>query len=142
MPPPSPAAPAASFRTSRIVHAALVGSLVLYAVLVHVVEATGSLQPTLDPWVVGIVRPLLYGLGAVVAVAVLVLRSRWLSPDAAAPLARLGVPAALTQLQTRLIVCLALAESVGVFGMLLFLLGGGLRDATCCGRRRSCSSSS
>lgn len=59
MPPPTPAAPVASFRTSRIIHAVLVGSLVVYAVLVHVIEATGSIHPTLDPRVVGIVRPLL-----------------------------------------------------------------------------------
>jgi len=128
MPPPTPADPVASFRTSRIAHAALVASLVVYAVVVHVIEATGSPPPMLEPGVVGIIRPLLFGLGAAVAVTVLVLRSRWLSADAAAPLARLGVPAALTQLQTRLIVCLALAESLGVFGMLLFVLGGSLRD--------------
>jgi hypothetical protein len=125
---PPPAAPVASLRTSRIVHAALIGSLGVYAVLVHLVEATGSLQRTVDPRVVGTLRPLLFGLGAAVAVTALVLRSRWLSADAAAPLARLGVPAALTQLQTRLIVCLALTESLGVLGMLLFVLGGSLRD--------------
>jgi hypothetical protein len=125
---PPPATPVASFRTSRIFHAALVGSLVVYAVVVHVIEATGSLPRTVDPRVVGAIRPQLYGLGAAVAVTTLVLRSRWLSMDAAAPLARLGVPAALAQLQTRLIVCLALAESLGVLGLLLFVLGGSLRD--------------
>ena len=35
---------------------------------------------------------------------------------------------ALGLLQTRMIVCLALAETIGVYGLVLFVLGGSLRD--------------
>jgi F0F1-type ATP synthase membrane subunit c/vacuolar-type H+-ATPase subunit K len=110
----------ASLRTSRIVHAALVGSLLLYAVVVHVVRTTGAAPPPLHEPTLGRLRPALYGLGAGVALTLVILRSRWLPAGHAAP--------TLAALQTRLVVLLALAEVVAVFGLVLFLLGGVIRD--------------
>jgi F0F1-type ATP synthase membrane subunit c/vacuolar-type H+-ATPase subunit K len=109
-----------TLRTSRIIHAALVGSLLLYAVVVHVSRATGAVRPVMDEPTLGGLRLAFYVLAGALALAVLVLRSRWLTADAAA-----GTPALL---QTRLITCLALAEAIGVHGLVLFLLGGTLRD--------------
>jgi hypothetical protein len=99
----------------------MVASLVVYAVLVSGYLAPTGWQGTLDPGAFAVVRLLLYGLGAAVILAVLVLRSRWLSVEA-------GAEAGVVQLQTRLIILLALAESVGIDGLVLFLLGGSLRD--------------
>jgi hypothetical protein len=55
-----------------------------------------------------------------VALTLVILRSRWLPAGHAAP--------TLAALQTRLVVLLALAEVVAVFGLVLFLLGGVIRD--------------
>jgi len=85
----------------------MVASLVVYAGLVQGYLAPTGWQGTLDPGAFAVVRLLLYGLGAAVIQAVLVLRSRWLSVEA-------GAEAGLAQLQTRLIAPLALAESVGI----------------------------
>ncbi len=121
MPPPSGTPVAPSLRTSRIIHAALVASLVAYAVLVQGYLAPTGWRGTLDPGALAVVRALLYGLGAAVTLVVLLLRSRWMSVEA-------GAEVGVSQLLTRLIVLLALAESVGIDGLVLFLLGGHLRD--------------
>jgi F0F1-type ATP synthase membrane subunit c/vacuolar-type H+-ATPase subunit K len=118
-PPPSQSVEP-SFRTSRIVHAALVGSLLVYAVLVHVLRATKPSQPMLDEPVLEGVRVAVYFLGGALALGVLLLRWRWLTVEAAAP--------PVTQLQARLIICLALAEAIGILGLLLALMGGSLQD--------------
>ena len=109
-----------SLRTSRILHAALVASLLAYAVVVHVHRAVVPFRPLLDEPVLDGIRLAFYYLAGALALAVLLLRSRWLTVDAAA--------SAGTQLQTRLIICLALAESLGILGLLLTLMGASIRD--------------
>jgi|RhiMetdeSRZDD1v2_1073273.scaffolds.fasta_scaffold24956_7 hypothetical protein len=121
MSPPARPEVAASLRTSRLVHAAMVASLLVYAFLAHGILAPGGWRGTLDPGAFAVVGVLLYGVGAAVILVVLVLRSRWLSVDG-------GGGSGPAQLQTRLIILLALAESVGIDGLVLFLLGGNLRD--------------
>lgn len=117
--PPAPTLDA-SLRTSRIVHAAVVASLLVHAVVVHVYRAVVPFRPVLDEAVLEGVRLAFYFLGGAVALAVLLLRARGLTVDAAAP--------AVTELQTRLIICLALAEAIGILGLLLVFMGGSLRD--------------
>jgi hypothetical protein len=63
-----------AFRTSRILHAALVGSLMLYAVVVHVLQAALDWLGTLPSGSLAIARPLLFGRGAAMTVVVLVSR--------------------------------------------------------------------
>jgi len=127
---PAPSPPVdTALRTARILHAALVGSLLVYAVVVHVIRGANALRPTLAEPTLGLVRVAFYALAAGVVVVVLVLRSRWLTAEAAAALGRgKERPVALRLLQTRMIVCLALAETIGVYGLVLFVLGGSLRD--------------
>jgi F0F1-type ATP synthase membrane subunit c/vacuolar-type H+-ATPase subunit K len=117
--PPQPALEA-SFRTSRIVHAAIVASLLAYAVVVHVYRAVVPFRPALDEAVLEGVRLAFYFLGGAVALAVLLLRARGLTVDTAAP--------AVPELQTRLIICLALAEAIAILGLLLVFTGGSIRD--------------
>jgi hypothetical protein len=88
--------------------------------MVHVLKEIVALPPTLDESALGVIRPAFYVMAGAIAVAVLVLRSRWLTVEAAPP--------SLATLQTRLITCLALAEAIGVFGLVLFMMGGMLRD--------------
>lgn len=120
MAPPPGSSLESSFRTSRILHAALVASLLAYAVVVHVYRAVVPVRPLVDEAVLEGVRLAFYFLGGAVALAVLLLRARGLTVDAAAP--------AVTELQTRLIICLALAETIGILGLLLIFMGGSIRD--------------
>ena len=87
-----------AFRNARIIHAALVASVAVYAVVVHVLRATVPVRPLVDEPVLEGIRLASYFLGGALVLAVLLLRARWLSVDAAAP---------LPVLQTRSIICLA-----------------------------------
>ena len=116
-------------RVSRIIHAAMVVSLVVYAVVVHMLRAVVEWKPVAEPAVVETVRWLLYGLGAAALMGVLLLRSRFVSAKALGEIARrAGTGVALRQLQTRLIVFLAVSETPAVYGLVLFMLGGVLHD--------------
>jgi F0F1-type ATP synthase membrane subunit c/vacuolar-type H+-ATPase subunit K len=108
-----------AFRNARIIHAALVASVAVYAVVVHVLRATVPVRPLVDEPVLEGIRLASYFLGGALVLAVLLLRARWLSVDAAAP---------LPVLQTRSIICLALAETLAVLGLVLALAGGRFRD--------------
>jgi hypothetical protein len=119
-----------SFRTSRIVHAALVGSLLLYAVMIPVLREVGVEGAGLDPRILANVRIAFYAVAGALAVAALVLRSRWLTAEAAAALPRSAPgPPPLALLQTRLVTCLALVEGIGILGLVFFLIGGTLGDS-------------
>ncbi len=119
----------ASLRTTRIIHAAMLASLVMYAVVVHVLRDAAGWRPALAPEPLAILRPILYALAAGLTAAVFALRGRWLSADSAREVARRGgADAAAGHLQTRTIVLLALAEAMGIYGLVLFLLGGRLLD--------------
>jgi F0F1-type ATP synthase membrane subunit c/vacuolar-type H+-ATPase subunit K len=118
--PPTGPALETTFRTARIIHAAVVASLLVYALVVHVLRATGPSRPLLDEPVLEGVRVAFYFLAGALALGVLLLRWRWLTVEAATP--------PVTQLQTRLFICLALAEAIGILGLLLILMGGSIRD--------------
>ncbi len=110
MTPPADGVVASRLRTSRIIHAAMVASLLVYAAIVHVfVEVWRWKGTAASPEVAGVVRWLLYGLGAAEFLGVLVARSRFLSSDALVDIARRsGREAALVQLQTRTLILQAL----------------------------------
>lgn len=116
------------FRTARILHGAMVVTLLVYAGIVHLLQQTGwSGRAAADA--LPLIRWILYALGAAEFLVVLVARSRALSAEGLEDAARRGgAEAALGLLQTRLVVLLALAESVAIYGLVLFLLGGSLRD--------------
>jgi F0F1-type ATP synthase membrane subunit c/vacuolar-type H+-ATPase subunit K len=108
-----------TFRNARIIHAALVASLVVYAVVVHVLRATAPVRPPVDVVVLEGFRVVFYFVAGGIVLGALLLRMRWLTVEATAP---------LPVLQTRLIICLAFAETIGVLGLLLALMGGSLQD--------------
>jgi F0F1-type ATP synthase membrane subunit c/vacuolar-type H+-ATPase subunit K len=107
-----------ALRTSRIIHAALVFSVVIYAVVAHYYHALGA-SPALDASQVGVIRLAFYALAGALALAALAFRHR-LTVAAAAP--------PLVAVQTRMIVCMALAEAIAILGMVLVFIGGGIRD--------------
>jgi F0F1-type ATP synthase membrane subunit c/vacuolar-type H+-ATPase subunit K len=119
----------ASYRTSRVIHAAMVLSLFAYALVVHILSRIMEWQGVGPPDLLVALRWGLYLLGTLALGAALGLRGRLLSVEAAAFLARrAGAEAALRSLQSRLVLLLAVAEAPALFGFVLFLLGAGLRD--------------
>lgn len=119
----------ARLRTARILFAALLASLLVYAAVVHVLAWSVGWRGTVGEPALTLLRRLLLGLGAVVFAGALVARARLLGADGLVALARrAGAEAALAQLQSRTLILLALMESVGIYGLVLFLLGGRLAD--------------
>lgn len=117
-------------RTARIIHAAIAVSLLVYAGLIHLLA--GALDwkaPAGTREFAGLARWVLSGLGAAEFVGVLIGRSRLLASDALVRRdRRAGRDAALVQLQTRLVILLAVAESIGIYGLILFLLTARAQD--------------
>ena len=66
----------ASLRTSRIIHAAMLASLVIYAVVVHVLRDAAGWRPALPPEPLALIRPILYALAAALTATVFALRGR------------------------------------------------------------------
>lgn len=122
------AAAGPSLRVTRVIHAAMLASLVVYAAVVHVLRDAAGWRAVLPPEPLAVLKPILYALGAGMTLLVFVLRGRWLSAEAAREVARRQGPAAAAHLQARTLVLLALAEAVGIYGLILFLLGGRLLD--------------
>jgi len=119
----------ARLRTARIIFAALVLSLVAYAVVVQVLVHVVGWRGTLPEPTAALLRWIFYALGAVMFAGGLVARGRFLRADALVTLARrAGTEAALTQLHARTIALLAVMESVAIYGLVLFLAGGRLAD--------------
>ena len=133
----------ARLRVSRIIHAAMVTSLVMYAVVVHLLREMVGWRPLMDSGLVALLRWLMFGLGVVLLYVVEglmprltavrgkieVLRPLWMSVEDLREVARrTGVEAALAQLQARLVVLMAVAEVPAVLGFVLSLLSGILTD--------------
>jgi hypothetical protein len=115
-------------RVMLTIYAALVISLLLYAAIVHLLGDVVR-PPDMPPAGAGLLRWALHGIGAVTFVGALAARRRVLGTDALAAVARQGgLDAALTRLQTRTVVLLALMESVAIHGLVLFFVTGQLRD--------------
>ena len=110
------------FRATRIIAIAMVSSLVIYAMLVELIKRQsapfrGFVQV---PWW-EMLRWIFLALALADAGLIRVLRRALLAPQAAG----LGPG---RQLQTASIVTFALCESVGVFGLVLFLVSGSSAD--------------
>jgi F0F1-type ATP synthase membrane subunit c/vacuolar-type H+-ATPase subunit K len=118
------------FRTARVIHAAIVVSLVIYVVLIHVLAGVRDWKGTAaTPAVAGVMRWVFYSLGAAEFLGVLVARSRLLSSDALVEIGRRsGRDPALRELQSRMVILLAIAESIAVYGLILFVLTARLAD--------------
>ena len=116
------AALAQHYRVTRTVGAAMVASLLVYALIVHLIRTqfapfTGFAR--FPEW--EILRYVFVGMAVADAVLIRVLRSRALAAGAA-----VGPPGA--QLQVTSIVTFALCEAVGILGFVLFLIAGSAVD--------------
>lgn len=128
MPPSPDSAVSAQFRVARVLHAAMVSSLVVYAVIVYALRVVGW-STAMGAVQVATLRWLLHGLGAAALVAVLVLKGRLLAAEAVGETARrAGAAAALATLQTRLVILMAVGETAAILGLILFLLTAELTD--------------
>jgi hypothetical protein len=129
MPPPPEGLVAVRFRTVRTIFLALLGSLVVYAVLVHAVGDTVRQRAAMAPAVAATLRWVLHGIGVATFAGVLIARSRVLRAEPlVAPGRQRGLAAALDQLQARTVALLALMESVAIYGLVLFFVTGRLGD--------------
>jgi hypothetical protein len=129
MAPPPGALVASRLRVIRAIFAALLGSLVVYAALVHVLGDAVRRPATVAPAGAATLRWVLHAIGGLTFVGALAARGRALGPDALIAAGRqVGPGAALDRLQTRTVALLALMESVAIYGLVLFFLTGRLAD--------------
>ena len=122
-----------AYRRTAVIGVAMMSTLVMYLVVALVVESTN------DPFEGfagledgGLLRNLFLGLSLLQIVAIKIIRSRALyTPHQPVPYQE-ATPARQSQLRSRLvalsIVTFALAESIAVFGLVLFLLNGEATD--------------
>jgi F0F1-type ATP synthase membrane subunit c/vacuolar-type H+-ATPase subunit K len=119
----------ARLRLMRIVFAAMVLSLLVYAAIVHVLAGPGGWRPIPTEKALTPLRWIVFGVGAALFAGSLAARGRVLAGASLVALARQqGLEAALAPLQTRTLVLVAVMEAVAIFGLVLFLLGGRLAD--------------
>jgi hypothetical protein len=105
-------------RNSRIIHGALVFSLLVYAFLVHVILG-GDFRAGMRESQVGVIRLAFYALAGALALAAVTFRYRITLFQAAPP---------LLAVQQRMVVCMALVEAIAILAMVLALLSGSIRD--------------
>jgi hypothetical protein len=114
----------------RAVYAAMVGSILIYWIVVQVIRKVGQIPRSRDIFTaVDWLRYPLYALGLAACLAVFVLRKRLFHPDAltrraAAP----GLPELLSALSSTQILVFAVAEAPVILGLALYFVGGYLVD--------------
>jgi hypothetical protein len=106
----------AALKILRMIQVALISSVVLYIV---VGEIAGKRQPVGNSSIAIAIA----GLAATTVVIVVMLRRAMLMPAAMVLSTNGGVGSAITRWQAANIVVLALCESIGVYGLVLRLLG-------------------
>lgn len=116
----------AAFRTLRIIHLALCGSVLIYGVIAYLLIEYGTMPeggfasdfPNID-----LLRTLIYLIAAGCYVTIRIFKARFLAPEA---LRRRGGSA--QYINTWYIVMYALAEAIAVYGFLLFMIAALLED--------------
>jgi hypothetical protein len=115
--------------TLWIIWAAMLGSLLIYIVICHQLgvgfkSAEGSDLP------LGLLRSILFGMGAVALLIAYFMRRSMLSARTGFSKSKPGermvgwnAPPFLAKYATAVIISLALSESIGIYGLILFLLG-------------------
>jgi len=120
-------------KTLWFIWAAMLGSLLMYMFLCHQLgvgfKSTGDYNLP-----IGLLRMILAGMGVFALIMAYFLRRSMLTVRAGLPKARLvermvewNAPPFMAKYATAVIVSLALAESIGIYGLVLFLLGGGFK---------------
>lgn len=115
------------FITLNVIWGAMLFSLFIYLFVAHYLK--GSIEASLDENTLGLFRSALYAVSAVTLISSfyirkLILRTKRMSgrqvPEVQSP--------AVARYFTALIVTLALCESVGIYGLVLFLMGKNSTD--------------
>jgi F0F1-type ATP synthase membrane subunit c/vacuolar-type H+-ATPase subunit K len=113
--------------------AAMLGSLLIYIFVCHLLgEGFGHVERSAVP--IELLKKIFYGVVAVSLIASYYLRRLMLKGRSSAvgvTIARglftLNKPPFVGQYSTAVIISLALSESIGIYGLVLFLLGGGFK---------------
>ena len=114
----------------RVVYAAMVGSILVYWIVVHLIRQVGQIPRGRDAFAaVDWLRYPLYVLGLTACVAVVVLRRRFFTPERVAHRARVGtLPELLSTLSANQVVVFAVGEIPVILGLALYFVGGYLLD--------------
>jgi hypothetical protein len=114
----------------RVVYGAMVGSILIYWIVVQVIRKVGQIPRGRDIFAaVDWLRYPLYVLGIAACVAVLVLRRRLFDPEAAIRRARgQMLPEVLSALSSNQVVIFGVAEVPVILGLALYFVGGYLLD--------------
>jgi len=117
------------FRVLWIIWAAMLGSLFIYVVICH--QWGDQLRPTMSPnFPLDVMRNILYGIALVTLLLTHFVRKLILHRRAGAPQPvsshaprMTSQPTPLARYSIAMIVSLALSESIGIYGFVLFVLG-------------------
>lgn len=114
----------------RVVYGAMVGSLLIYWIVVQVIRKIGQIPRGRDIFAsVDWLRYPLFVLGIAACVAIVVMRRQLFSADALARRARgHGLPEILSSLSSTQILVFAVAEVPVILGLALYFVGGYLLD--------------
>ncbi len=114
--------PDPSFRATRIIAVAMILSLLIYALIAELIRMQNApFRGFVDFPQWPVLRWVLLAIALIYAGLIPVLRRALLAP-------RTGGPAPGRRLQTASIVTFALCESVGVYGLVIFLISGSVAD--------------
>ena len=112
-------------RLAQMIGGALVGSVVVYAVLVEVIRSRNPGFAGFAPGVnVAMLRTVFIVLAIVDLVAIRFLRARILAPPARGSQPAGHAPALMQRLLSASVVSLTMCLAIAVYGLVLFLLGG------------------
>lgn len=114
----------------RVVYGAMVGSILVYWIVVQVIRKVGQIPRGRDAFAaVDWLRYPLYALGVVACVVVLVLRRRLFDPEAVIRRARgQNLPELLSTLSSNQVLVFAVGEVPVILGLALYFVGGYLLD--------------
>jgi hypothetical protein len=114
----------------RVVYGAMVGSILIYWIVVQVIRKVGQIPRGRDIFgAVDWLRYPLYVLGLAACVAVIVMRRRLFDPEAVVRRARgHNLPDLLSALSSDQVLVFAVCEAPAILGLALYFVGGYLLD--------------
>jgi len=114
----------------RVVYGAMVGSILVYWIVVQVIRKVGQIPRSRDIFgAVDWMRYPLFVLGAAACLAILILRRRLFQPDGLVRRARgRSLPEVLSILSSNQVLIFAVAEVPVILGLALYFVGGYLLD--------------
>lgn len=120
-------------RTLWFIWAAMLGSLLTYVFICHQ-PGVGFKSGGGSDFPIGLLRNIFFGVGAAAWLMAYFMRRSMLSvragiskPKPVERMVKWDGPPFITKYVTAVIVSLALSESIGIYGFVLFLLGGGFK---------------